>query len=98
MRVDHNIVQNQDIVQNQSTNAVQNQGLSANIVQNQGGADSTDLVQLSGASSLVSLAKGMIPSEKQAQFEAISAQFQNGAYQADPDSMSQAIVQGHIGS
>jgi len=98
MRVDHNIVQNQDIVQNQSANVVQNQSLTAGTVQNQGGANNTDLVQLSSASSLVSLAKGMMPADKQAKFEAVSAQFRNGDYRADTPSMSHAIVQGHVGT
>ncbi len=74
------------------------------LVQNQSarsGASSTagagaDLVQLSNASSLVALAKGMMPADKQAKFEAVGAQFRSGAYQADAPGMSQAIVQGHV--
>ena len=87
---------------NNRTNVVQNQGV-ANVVQNQGGASAvqqqgSDRVQLSSASSLVALAKGMMPADKQAQFEAINAQFQAGQYQADVAGTSQGVVQGHLKS
>ncbi len=101
MTVQNNVVENQsaNVVQNQNSNTVQNQGIASNTVQNQGGAGGAggDLVQLSNASSLVALAKGMIPADKQATFDAVSAQFRGGGYQPDTAGMSQAIVQGHIG-
>ena len=56
---------------------------------------SADRVSLSNASSLVSLAKGLMPADKQAQFEAISEQVSSGQYSVDAPGVSQAIVQGH---
>jgi hypothetical protein len=53
-------------------------------------------VQLSSASSLVALAKGMMPSDKQAKLDAVSAQFSSGSYHADAHEVGQAVVQGHI--
>jgi len=88
-------VQNQgtNLVQNQATNAVQNQA-----VQNQGApalSGSSDRVALSKASTLVSLAKGMMPADKQAKFEAIQGQFNAGTYQFDPSGVGRAVVQSH---
>lgn len=55
----------------------------------------TDQVSLSNASNLVELAKGMMPADKQAQFQAIAARVHAGQYKADASGISQAIVQGH---
>ena len=55
----------------------------------------TDQVSLSNASSLVELAKGMMPADKQAKFQAVTAQVHAGQYNADASGISQAIVQGH---
>lgn len=99
MRVQDNVVQNQaataNVVQNQNANVVQNQPTTATPAQGSQSGSGTDHVQLSSASSLVALAKGMIPADKQAKFEAINAQFQAGQYKADIASTGQAVVQGH---
>ena len=56
---------------------------------------STDQVSLSNASNLVKLAKGMMPADKQAHFQAISAKVHAGRYHADAPGISHAVVQGH---
>ncbi len=57
---------------------------------------SADRVSLSKASSLVSLAKGLMPADKQAKFQAVSKQVGSGQYKLDAPGVSQAIVQGHM--
>lgn len=81
---------------NTRSEAAQSPGVESRGGSSASGGASNDLVSLSNASSLVSLAKGMMPADKQAQFEAISAQFRSGQYQADAPGVSQAVVEGHL--
>jgi hypothetical protein len=59
-------------------------------------AGDTDFVSLSNAASLVGLAKGKIPADKQAKFDVISSQFRAGDYHAHASDVSHALVQGHL--
>ena len=54
---------------------------------------SDDSVKLSGASSLISLAKQVGASDKQSRIAALADQFRSGSYQADLAGTGRAIVQ-----
>ncbi len=84
------------IVQNQEMNVVQNQTNGASSSVNAAGGQGQDFVQLSNASNLVELAKGTMPADKTAKFDAVSAQIQAGDYHPSISSLSQALVQGHV--
>lgn len=84
-----------NFVQNQGgASAVQSQ--SAPAVSNGATAPAQDFVQLSSASSLVELAKGMMPANKTAKFNQVSALVRGGEYRPSFSSISQALVQGHL--
>lgn len=57
-----------------------------------------DRTSLSSASGLVSLAKNLMPADRVQQFQAVNAAVTGGKYQADPYSVSQAIVSEHLNS
>ncbi len=78
------------------SDAAQGAGVESRSGSNAVARGSADRVSLSKASSLVSLAKGLMPADKQAQFEAISGQVSSGQYNLDASGVSQAIVQGHL--
>ena len=59
-------------------------------------AAGTDRSSLSGASELVSLAKGLMPADYASRFEAIHASVNAGRYEADSSAMSQALVDEHL--
>lgn len=59
---------------------------------------SLDRTSLSSASDLVSLAKTLMPADRVQQFQAVNAAVMGGRYQADPYSVSQAIVSDHLNS
>ncbi len=52
----------------------------------------SDQVSLSGASSLLSLAKSL-PSDRQSKIEALTSQFQSGIYRPDAGAISSSLVQ-----
>jgi anti-sigma28 factor (negative regulator of flagellin synthesis) len=58
----------------------------------------TDNVSLSGTSQLVSLAKTLNPSDKQAKVAALTSQVRSGQYRADSSKVSRSIVQGLFNS
>jgi hypothetical protein len=85
-------------ISNNRASSVHNQNADG-VAQSQGSADSrADRVHLSSASSLVALAKGMMPADKQAKVQAVSASFSSGEYQADVPGTSRGIVQDHLQS
>jgi hypothetical protein len=56
----------------------------------------TDSVRLSGASSLVGLAKASTSATPPAKLASLAAQLKAGQYQADTAQVSQAVVNGHL--
>jgi hypothetical protein len=85
-------------VSNNRASSVQNQG-AASMAQNQGPSQSAaDRVHLSTASSLVAMAKGVMPSDRQAKLQSVSALVNSGQYQPDVPGTSRGIVQDHIQS
>jgi anti-sigma28 factor (negative regulator of flagellin synthesis) len=55
-----------------------------------------DRVSLSSASSLVSLAKTLIPADKQAKVAALLSQVRSGQYGAEASQISRSVVQEHL--
>ena len=96
MRVQNGAVDSPD--RSTRANAAQNSVLESKSNGRSPADGSADHVSLSNATSLVSLANGMMPADKVAKFQAISAQFRSGEYEADAPGTSQAIVQGHVQS
>jgi anti-sigma28 factor (negative regulator of flagellin synthesis) len=85
-------------ISNNGASSIQNQA-AGSVVQNQATTQSrADRVHLSSASSLVALAKGMMPADKQAKVQAVSAQFNSGQYKADSAGTSRGMVQDHLQS
>lgn len=78
------------------SDAAQSSGAESRLASSAPASGSADRVSLSNATSLLSLAKGMMPADKQAKLESVAAQFRSGQYQADAPGVSEAIVQGHI--
>lgn len=76
--------------------AAQNVGAESRVNGQGAASGSADRVSLSNAASLVSLAKSMMPADKQAKLEAVATRFRSGQYQSDDSEVSQAIVEGHI--
>ena len=60
-----------------------------------GPSQKSDSVNLSGAASLVALAKSGAAS-RQSKIQSLEAQVRSGSYQADNNEVSQAVVQSHI--
>lgn len=59
------------------------------------GSQKSDSVSLSGAASLVALAKSGAAS-RQSKIQSLSAQIKSGSYQADTAQVSHAVVQSHL--
>jgi anti-sigma28 factor (negative regulator of flagellin synthesis) len=57
-----------------------------------------DQVSLSNASNLVALAKGTVPTDRQAKINALTAQVRSGQYNPDLSEVSRAMVQRLSGS
>ena len=57
----------------------------------------SDQVSLSGASSLLGLAKSL-PSYKQSKIEALTNQIKSGTYKTDPAAISRSLVAQHVGA
>ncbi len=53
---------------------------------------SADTVKLSGASSLIALAKSLNSSERQSRVQDLAAQVNSGLYQANPQEVSRAVL------
>jgi flagellar biosynthesis anti-sigma factor FlgM len=62
----------------------------------QGGNDA-DQVDLSSASSLVSLSAGMVSASRQAKIDGLTALVQSGQYQADAGQVASAMVNSMLG-
>ena len=58
----------------------------------------SDRGDLSSARNLVALAKTLLPSDRMSHTASIRAAVSSGAYEADPDAISNAVVGQHIGS
>jgi hypothetical protein len=56
----------------------------------------TDLVNLSSATSLLSIAKKMASTGRQSMLDSLAAQLRSGEYQPEPPDISRAVVQGHL--
>lgn len=56
----------------------------------------SDLVNLSGAASLLSIARKLAPENRQSKLDAIAAQLRSGDYRADTPGVSRAVVRGHL--
>jgi anti-sigma28 factor (negative regulator of flagellin synthesis) len=65
---------------------------------NASSATAEDRVNLSNASNLVALAKGMAPAGRQAKISALTAQVRSGQYKPDLSAVSSAMVQRISGS
>ncbi len=94
MRVQNDGVDNS--FSSKRSDAAQGAGVESRSGSSPVGGSSADRVSLSKASSLVSLAKGMMPADKQSKLLAVSKQLSSGQYQLDAPGVSQAIVQGHM--
>jgi anti-sigma28 factor (negative regulator of flagellin synthesis) len=58
----------------------------------QTGDNSADSVSLSGASSLIALAKSLNSSDRQSRIDALAAQLNSGNYQVNPQEVSRAVL------
>lgn len=94
MRVQNDGVDNS--FSSKRSDAAQGAGVESRSASNPVAGGSADRVSLSKASSLVSLAKGMMPADKQSKLLAVSNQVNSGQYKLDAPGVSQAIVQGHM--
>jgi anti-sigma28 factor (negative regulator of flagellin synthesis) len=56
----------------------------------------TDNVSLSSASGLASLAKTLMPQDKQAKIAALTSQVRSGQYRAEASQVSRSLIQGHL--
>jgi Anti-sigma-28 factor, FlgM len=56
----------------------------------------TDKVDLSGASSLVSLAKTLLPADKQAKVTELTSQVRSGQYRTEASEISRSVIRKHF--
>jgi anti-sigma28 factor (negative regulator of flagellin synthesis) len=91
MRVDNQ--GSQGINDNSRASATRSAGLQASSTGHMSLTKSgSDQVSLSGASSLLSLAKGL-PSDRQSKIEALTSQYQSGSYRPDSAAIASSFVQ-----
>ncbi len=79
-------------VRSSSTRAAGSEATNGNAALSQ---SAKDQVSLSGASSLLNLAKSL-PSYNQSKIDALTSQVKSGTYRADPAATSRSLVQQHV--